>query len=85
VLETHPAVEEVAVAGVPSDAWGEEVTAYVVASKSSKLVEADLIAYARERLATYKCPRRIVVLERLPRNAMGKIERSKLQSLKAVP
>jgi len=85
VLETHPAVEEVAVAGVPSDAWGEEVTAYVVASKSSELVEADLIAYARERLATYKCPRRIVVLERLPRNAMGKIERSKLQSLKAMP
>jgi malonyl-CoA/methylmalonyl-CoA synthetase len=85
VLETHPAVEEVAVAGVPSDAWGEEVTAYVVASKSTKLVEAELIAFARERLATYKCPRRIVVLEKLPRNAMGKIERSKLQSLKAVP
>jgi acyl-CoA synthetase (AMP-forming)/AMP-acid ligase II len=85
VLETHPAVEEVAVAGVPSDAWGEEVTAYVVPSKSTKLVEAELIAFARERLATYKCPRRIVVLEKLPRNAMGKIERSKLQSLKAVP
>lgn len=84
VLETHPAVEEVAVAGVPSDAWGEEVTAYVVPSKSTKLVEADLIAFARERLANYKCPRRIVVLEMLPRNAMGKIERSKLQSLKAV-
>ena len=84
VLETHPAVEEVAVAGVPSDAWGEEVTAYVVPSKSTKLVEADLIAFARERLAPYKCPRRIVVLEMLPRNAMGKIERSKLQSLKAV-
>jgi malonyl-CoA/methylmalonyl-CoA synthetase len=85
VLETHPAVEEVAVAGVPSDAWGEEVTAYVVPSKSTTLVEADLIAFARERLATYKCPRRIVVLEMLPRNAMGKVERSKLQSLKAVP
>jgi malonyl-CoA/methylmalonyl-CoA synthetase len=84
VLETHPAVEEVAVAGVPSDAWGEEVTAYVVPSKSTQLVEADLIAFARERLANYKCPRRIVVLQSLPRNAMGKIERSKLQSLKAV-
>jgi malonyl-CoA/methylmalonyl-CoA synthetase len=78
VLETHPAVEEVAVAGVPSEAWGEEVTAYVVPSKSVTLDEGELIAYARERLATYKCPRRIVVLEKLPRNAMGKIERSKL-------
>jgi malonyl-CoA/methylmalonyl-CoA synthetase len=78
VLETHPAVEEVAVAGIPSEAWGEEVTAFVVPSKSTPLVEEELIAYARERLATYKCPRRVVVLEKLPRNAMGKIERSKL-------
>ena len=78
VLETHPAVQEVAVAGVPSEAWGEEVTAYVVPSQSTPLVEEELIAYARERLATYKCPRRVVVLEKLPRNAMGKIERSKL-------
>jgi malonyl-CoA/methylmalonyl-CoA synthetase len=78
VLETHPAVEEVAVAGVPSEAWGEEVTAFVVPSKSTPLVEEELIGYARERLATYKCPRRVVVLEKLPRNAMGKIERSKL-------
>jgi len=80
VLETHPAVEEVAVAGVPSEAWGEEVTAFVVPKKSGNLVEADVIAYARERLATYKCPRRIVVVKALPRNAMGKIERSKLRA-----
>jgi malonyl-CoA/methylmalonyl-CoA synthetase len=78
VLESHPAVEEVAVAGVPSEAWGEEVTAYVVPSKTYPLVEEELIAFARERLATYKCPRRVIVLESLPRNAMGKVERSKL-------
>jgi malonyl-CoA/methylmalonyl-CoA synthetase len=78
VLETHPAVDEVAVAGVPSEAWGEEVTAFVVPSNAAPLVEDEVIAYARERLATYKCPRRVVVVERLPRNAMGKIERSKL-------
>src|SRR4029077_6061786 len=78
VLETHPAVEEVAVAGVPSEAWGEEVTAFVVPSKTTPLVEEEVVAYARERLATYKCPRRVVVVEKLPRNAMGKIERSKL-------
>jgi malonyl-CoA/methylmalonyl-CoA synthetase len=80
VLETHPAVEEVAVAGVPSEAWGEEVTAFVVPSKSEKLVESELIDYARERLAAYKCPRRIVVIGAIPRNAMGKIERSKLRA-----
>jgi malonyl-CoA/methylmalonyl-CoA synthetase len=78
VLESHPAVEEVAVAGVPSEAWGEEVTAFVVPSKTQALVAEELIAFARERLATYKCPRRVVVVESLPRNAMGKVERSKL-------
>jgi malonyl-CoA/methylmalonyl-CoA synthetase len=78
VLETHPAVGEVAVAGVPSDDWGEEVTAFVVPSGASPFDEHEIIAFARERLATYKCPRRVVVLEKLPRNAMGKVERKKL-------
>jgi len=78
VLETHPAIGEVAVAGVPSEAWGEEVTAFVVPSNEEPLVEADIIAFARERLATYKCPRRVVVVDKLPRNAMGKVEKSKL-------
>ena len=80
VLETHPSVKEVAVAGVPSEKWGEEVTAFVVPSPSREVVEGELIAFARERLATYKCPRRIVMIDQLPRNAMGKIERSKLRT-----
>jgi malonyl-CoA/methylmalonyl-CoA synthetase len=78
VLETHPAVQEVAVAGVPSDKWGEEVTAFVVASGATPLVESELIAFAHERLAAYKCPKRVVALEKLPRNAMGKVQRSVL-------
>ena len=79
VLETHPAVEEVAVVGIPSESWGEEVTAFVVPAKAPALVESELIAFARERLATYKCPRRVVVIDQLPRNAMGKVERSRLR------
>ena len=78
VLEAHPAVQEVAVAGVPSDKWGEEVTAYVVPSPSARLVESELIAFAQERLASYKCPKRVITLDRLPRNAMGKVQRSLL-------
>src|SRR5258708_18383378 len=70
VLETHPAVGEVAVAGLPSEAWGEEVTAFVVPSGETLVVEAEIIAFARARLATYKCPRRVVALEKLPRNAI---------------
>ena len=78
VLEEHPAVHEVAVAGVPSEKWGEEVTAFVVASGSHPLDEKELIAFAHERLAAYKCPKRVVKVDTLPRNAMGKVQRSQL-------
>jgi len=80
VLEAHPAVQEVAVAGVPSEKWGEEVTAFVVPSGSEPLIESELIAFAQERLASYKCPKRVVKIDVLPRNAMGKVQRSVLTS-----
>jgi malonyl-CoA/methylmalonyl-CoA synthetase len=78
VLEEHPSVHEVAVAGVPSEKWGEEVTAFVVPSGSERLDEKEIIAFAHERLAAYKCPKRVVTLDKLPRNAMGKVQRSLL-------
>ena len=81
VLETHPAVQEVAVAGVPSDRWGEEVTAFVVPSGQGDLVESEIIAFANERLASYKCPKHVVTIDRLPRNAMGKVQRSVLTEM----
>ena len=78
VLEEHPLVHEVAVAGVPSEKWGEEVTAFVVPSGAAPLNEKEIIAFAQERLAAYKCPKRVVTMDRLPRNAMGKVQRSLL-------
>jgi len=78
VLEQHPAVHEVAVAGVPSEKWGEEVTAFVVPSGSKPPNEKEIIAFAHERLASYKCPKRVVMLDKHPRNAMGKVQRSLL-------
>jgi malonyl-CoA/methylmalonyl-CoA synthetase len=78
VLEQHPAVHEVAVAGVPSEEWGEEVTAFVVSSGAQHLDEREIIAFAHERLASYKCPKRVVWVDSLPRNAMGKVQRSAL-------
>jgi len=76
VLEQHPAVAEAAVVGMPSEQWGEEVTAYVV--KRGAADPEELIAFARERLATYKCPRAVRFIDALPRNAMGKVDRSRL-------
>ncbi|WP_127931373.1 class I adenylate-forming enzyme family protein [Nonomuraea polychroma] len=79
VLEKHPGVAEAAVAGLPSPRWGEEVTAWVVTAGHSPAVTGDaLIAFARTRLAPYKCPKRVFFVEALPRNAMGKIVRRDL-------
>ncbi|RCV52870.1 fatty acyl-CoA synthetase [Marinitenerispora sediminis] len=71
VLYLHPAVAEAAVVAMPHPTWGEAVTA-VVALKGPA-TEAELIAFARERLAGFKAPKRVHVVEQLPRNASGKL------------
>jgi acyl-CoA synthetase (AMP-forming)/AMP-acid ligase II len=78
VLEDHPSVAEAAVAGVPHQRWGEQVTAWVVLRDGYGFDEAALIAHARMRLAGYKCPKRVFQLAALPRNHVGKIIRSAL-------
>ncbi len=76
----HPAVQEVAVFGVPDDKWGESVKAVCVPKPGMTVEEADIIAWARERIAPFKCPRSIDVIEALPRNASGKILRKDLRA-----
>ncbi len=78
VLEAHPSVAEAAVAGVPHERWGEQVTAWVVVRDGHRFDEAALIAHARTRLAGYKCPKQVFRLAALPRNHVGKIVRSAL-------
>jgi acyl-CoA synthetase (AMP-forming)/AMP-acid ligase II len=77
-LEAHPSVAEAAVAGVPHERWGEQVTAWVVVRDGHRFDEAALIAHARTRLAAYKCPKQVFQLAALPRNHVGKIVRSAL-------
>ena len=76
VLATHPAVDGVAVVGVPSTRWGEEVTAFVVTA--SGFSEADLRSWARRQLSSHKVPKRFHAIEEIPRNATGKILRNEL-------
>ncbi len=78
VLEAHPGVADVAVVGLPSEIWGEEVTAFVVPAGTPPPPAEELIAYAEERLAKFKCPRAVRFVDALPRNAMGKVQRSLL-------
>jgi acyl-CoA synthetase (AMP-forming)/AMP-acid ligase II len=73
VLAEHPAVMEVAVIGVPDDTWGESVKAVVALKPDTSATEAEIIAFCRERLAHFKCPATVDVLDALPRNPTGKI------------
>ena len=77
-LESHPAVAEAAVAGLPHERWGEQVTAWVVLRPGSAFDEELLIAHVRAGLAGYKTPKRVYELRALPRNHVGKVVRSDL-------
>lgn len=74
-LRENPAVAEVAVVGVPDEAWGDRVVAVVVpkAGQASACAAEILRAWAKERMASYKVPREVVLVEALPRNALGKV------------
>jgi acyl-CoA synthetase (AMP-forming)/AMP-acid ligase II len=79
VLAELPSVGEVAVIGVPDDRWGESVKAVVVPAPGREVDPDALIEAAREKLAAFKCPRSVDVVDELPRNPTGKILKKELR------
>jgi len=74
VLAEHPALQDVAVIGVPDERWGEVPKAVVVLKAGATLADPnELVAWCRERLAAYKCPKTVDVVAELPRNPTGKV------------
>jgi malonyl-CoA/methylmalonyl-CoA synthetase len=81
VLRQHPAVAECAVVGVPDPEWGERVSVAVVLKKGDAIDLPSLRAWAKELLASYKLPSRLLVLDRIPSNAMGKVIKPEVAAL----
>jgi fatty-acyl-CoA synthase len=79
ILFTHPAVSEVAVVGLPDDKWIEAVTAFVVLRPGHTADEATLQTLARQHLASYKLPKKVVFVDSLPRNTAGKLLKRELR------
>jgi len=80
-LRQHPAIAECSIVGLPDDEWGERVAAAVVLKQSHTLDLLSLRTWARELLAVHKLPSRLLILDALPRNAMGKVVKPTLAPL----
>jgi fatty-acyl-CoA synthase len=82
-LLRHPAVQEVAVVGVPSEQWGESPHAFVIVRAGASVTEAELRQFARDHLAHFKCPQRFHFVTELPKTATGKIQKFVLRGNRA--
>jgi malonyl-CoA/methylmalonyl-CoA synthetase len=81
VLRSHPEVRDCAVVGVPDPTWGDRVCSAIVLEPTSALEIDDLRRFAKDRLAPYKVPKDFLVLDDLPRNAMGKVTKPAVSKL----
>jgi acyl-CoA synthetase (AMP-forming)/AMP-acid ligase II len=79
VLAEHPQVQDVAVIGVPDERWGEVPKAVVVAKPGTTIDTEELLAWCRQQIASFKCPKTVDVVAELPRNPTGKILKKDLR------
>jgi acyl-CoA synthetase (AMP-forming)/AMP-acid ligase II len=79
ILYSHPSVLDAAVIGVPDLEWGEIVKAFIVLKKEEHVTESEIIKYCKGKIANYKIPKSIVILENLPKLGSGKISKKILR------
>lgn len=79
-LNELEAVHEAAVIGIADEKWGEIPLAFVALNEKEVIQESEIIAYCKQKLASYKVPKELVIVDELPKNATGKIDKGKLKS-----
>ncbi len=78
-LMSNPHILDAAVIGIPDKKWGESTKAFIVLDSENALSEDQIISYAKEKIASYKCPKTINFIDELPRNPSGKVLRRELR------
>jgi fatty-acyl-CoA synthase len=84
VLLRHPAIQEVAVVGVPNERWGETPQAFVVLKAGASTIESELVEFARAHLAHFKAPHGVTFVPELPKTATGKVQKYVLRGRPAI-
>ncbi|MEH7331312.1 long-chain fatty acid--CoA ligase [Neobacillus drentensis] len=80
-LSEHPAIDEVAVTGLPDEKWGEIVAAFIVLKHLKSAADEELKSYCEAKLGRYKIPKRFIFLQELPKTHVGKIDKKKLREM----
>jgi acyl-CoA synthetase (AMP-forming)/AMP-acid ligase II len=80
ILRRHPDIQDVAVIGIPDHRLGEVGMAFVVLRPGSGAADADIISWSRDQMANYKAPRVVQIVDDLPRNATGKVQKHVLRA-----
>ena len=78
-LMSHPQILDAAVVGIPDEKWGETVMGFVILAEDASISEDEIIAYSREKIAGFKCPKTIKFINEIPRNPTGKVLRRELR------
>jgi malonyl-CoA/methylmalonyl-CoA synthetase len=81
VLRTHPQIKDCAVVGIPDEEWGEVVAASLILKDQKEIDTVELSGWLKERLPTYKIPRKYIFQDDLPRNVMGKVSKNDLKKM----
>jgi len=85
ILREHPEIEDIAVIGVADERWGEIGQAYVISQKESNLKAEDIFGFCSERMAKFKCPKKVSFCEEFPRTSLGKVRKRELIKKNKLP